>query len=159
MPKNSNPHGGKIGSGAPGRKRHWSGPGRNRTKVKAADTEYAIKRLLDEAARYLEPDIPPVRSPPITIARQLCASLEAAWEHIEGLGRERAEWAANQAAYAALVEGWNRVCDALTAAGASFSLPMHAERWQWSYRGEHGEAQTAGEAMAAVIQKMSQTPP
>ncbi len=147
---NDNPHGG-IGKGAPGRKRHWSGPGRPRRKTHPAETAYAASQLLDEAAHWLDPDEPPVRAPPIIIARRLCASLEGAWKRIEELERGQAELEADRAAYARLVEDWNAACAAIEAAGASVSFPFHAERWQWECRGERGEAETVGEAVAAVI--------
>lgn len=144
---NNNPHGGKIGRGAPGRKRHWAGPGRPKTTVRPAETAYAARQLLDEATHWLDPDEPPVRAPPIVVARRLCATVEWQRGRIEEL--EGAE--SNQEAYARLVEDWNAVCDALTAVGASISLPLHAERWQWTWGKEHGEADTAGEAIAAVF--------
>ncbi len=147
MPKDTNPHGGKIGRGAPGRKRDWAGPGRNRTSVRAADTAYAVAQLLDEAARYLDPDTPPVRAPAIVVARRLCATVEWQAKRIEELeGRED-----YSTAYARLVEDWNRVCDVLKAAGASISMPLHSDRWQWEYKGERGQTDSAGEAAAAVI--------
>lgn len=151
MPEDkNNPHGG-IGRGAPGRKRHWSGPGRGRTSVKPAETAYAVAQLLNEAARYLDPDEPPVRAPAIVVARRLCASLEGAWKRIDELeGRED-----YSVLYARLVWDWNVVCDALEAAGASISLPFHTDRWQWTWKDAHGEANTAGEAVAAVIGKMA----
>ncbi len=154
MPDRTNPHGG-IGRGAPGRKRDWAGPGRTRTKIKAAETAYAVQQLLDEAARYLSPDEPPVRAPAIVVARRLCATVEWQRQQINEMEREGAEWSADRAAHARLVEDWNRVCDALEATGASVAMPFQSERWQWEYAGERGEAETAGEAVAIVIRKMA----
>lgn len=150
-----NPHGG-IGRGAPGRKRHWAGPGRPRGKVKAAETEYAVERLLSEAAAYLSPDRPPIRTPPIVVARQLCATVEWQSQHIESWQVERAELLADRAAYVRLVEDWNAVCGALETTGASVFMPFGSERWQWEYRGEKGEADTAGDAVSAVIRAIAE---
>lgn len=149
-----NPHGG-IGKGAPGRKRSWSGPGRNRTSVRPAETEYAVKQLLDEAARYLAPDQPPVRAPSIVVARRLCATVEWQQERIAELERGQIELVADRAAYARLVEDWNRICAALEAIGAAVSMPLGSERWQWEYKGKQGEADTAGEAVAAVLNEIA----
>lgn len=154
MPKDNNPHGG-IGKGAPGRKRSWSGPGRNRTSVRPAETEYAVKQLLDDAAQRLNPDVPPIRAPSIVVARRLCATVEWQQERIKAWQAERAELLADRGAYALLVEDWNRVCAALEAIGAVVSMPLGAERWQWEYRGERGEADTAGGAIGVVLDKMA----
>ncbi len=150
MPDKNNPHGG-IGRGAPGGKRHWSGPGRSRTAVKPAQTAFAVAQLLEEAASRLDPDEPPVRTPPIVVARRLCATVEWQRGRIEELEKKEDY----QEVYARLVQDWNTVCDALTAVGASVSMPFGVDRWQWEWRGERGEADTAGQAAAAVIERLT----
>lgn len=150
--KTDNPHGGP-GKGAPGKKRHWAGPGRTRTPAKPATTAYEIRRLLEEARRPLEQPVP-VRPPGATVARQMVATIEWLAARVEELEAERAEWGKDKEAYARLITDWNRTCDALDAAGAEIFMPFRSERWQWHYRDASGEADTPGEANAAVIAEM-----